>query len=86
MMYQGWRIVVTFQECGTKNEVVETVDFASRDEAERALEALEADVLSGDANRIAVVKSPAKRISFIRQDFRRSRMFEFDNTPRRRLL
>jgi hypothetical protein len=57
--------------------VSDYVDFDSRDDAEKALETLEDDLV-GSADGIVVVSSARQRLSFLRGDFRRTKLFKDD--------
>lgn len=72
----AWRLVIYRQERGTKNERSFSVDFTSRDEAVRAAENLEHDLRSSSDTDLIVVASSADRISFVKQDFRSTQIFE----------
>jgi hypothetical protein len=72
----SWRLVVYRQERGTKKERSFSVDYASREEAIRAVEKLEADLTAAEEQAVIVVSSSADRISFVKQDFRSTQIFE----------
>lgn len=68
--------MIRVQERGTRRETHETVEFETYDEALRAAQKLEDDWKAGAENDILVVASGSERVSLIRQDFRRTRIYE----------
>jgi hypothetical protein len=72
----AWRLIIYRQERGTRRETASSVDYATRDDANRAAEKLEHDVKTAEENDLIVVESKIDRISFVRQDFRSTKMFE----------
>ncbi len=77
----SWVVIIYFQERGTRKEVYETCTFPSREAAVAALEQLENDLADvGDDKRI-VMDSGTDRVSFIKGDYRRTKMHELFDGP-----
>ena len=72
----GWRVDIRRQERGTKKEVTEYVEFATREAAVEAAKVFEADVSAGDADGIVSLESPTHRVSIVRKDFRGTRIWQ----------
>jgi hypothetical protein len=75
-----WEIRITFQERGTKKEVSKSVSFPTREAALVAVEKLEADIVAGKPTDFIIVDSGNRRISFLKQDFRRTDLYQ-DSGP-----
>ena len=72
----AWYVDVTVQQRGTKDERGQWCRFETRQLAEAAVEQLEADLQAAGPDSLIVMKSAGQRISFLKQDFRRTRLYE----------
>jgi len=72
----SWQVTLLFQRRGTKDEVSESVVFASRDEAVDAVLDLEAriDATTDPSALIVFEARSGRRLSFVKQDFLRTRV------------
>jgi hypothetical protein len=71
-----WCVEVIFQQRGSEEESSEYAAFESRDDAEGVVEKLKADVAKAAPDEFITLSAPRRRIDFLKQDFRRVRVFE----------
>jgi hypothetical protein len=72
-----WIVEIYHQERGTKAEAKTEVPFDDRQSAVSALKTLESDVKEAGAEDFIVVDSGKNRTSFLKQDFRRTNLYEY---------